>query len=55
LKENAYATQRLELLRAKEKQEAKLSKVMTSNDAGAPIMTPNWYPVEWVVWFYFGM
>jgi hypothetical protein len=55
LKENAFATQRLELLREKEKQEAKLSKVIASNDAGAPIMTPNWYAVEWVVWFHFGL
>ncbi len=52
--ENAHATQRLEFRREIEKQEAKLSKVMASIDAGAPGMAPDWYPVEWVAWLFFG-
>ena len=36
------------------KLETRLSKVGASIDAGAPAMTPDWYPVEWVVWLHFG-
>jgi hypothetical protein len=54
--ENAHATQRQEFHTAIEKLEAKLSKVKASNDAGAPVMPPDWYPVDWVTvaWLHFG-